>query len=131
MPVYEFMDDDGEVVVLEMMISELQSRLTDGKIELDDGRTATYDWGQFSRPQNHRSVSSCPGNWPMVSYSMGVHPDQISDQMQADKKHGVPTDYTTSGDPIYTGRGHRKRHMKAYKIFDRSGGYSDASPENC
>jgi len=63
--------------------------------------------------------------WPMASDAMGVHPDQIAEVMEYDRKHGVPTEYTADGRPILTSREHRKRYAEAHRFFDRNGGYGD------
>ena len=41
------------------------------------------------------------GNWPMESYAAGVNPKQIPEMRKFDKKHGVPTDYSPDGDPVF------------------------------
>jgi len=69
--------------------------------------------------------------WPMASYAAGVHPKQIPDMKEFDKKHEVPTDYTPDGDPVFTGPKHRKKYCEAHGLFDRNAGLSDPVPARC
>ena len=68
--------------------------------------------------------------YPMESDAAGVHPDQIKEAMAFDRKHGVPTNYSKAGNPIYTSQGHRRRHCEANGLYDRNAGYGDAAPKN-
>jgi len=72
-----------------------------------------------------------PGNWPMASYAAGVHPKQIPEMREFDKKHEVPTDYTEDGDPVFRGPGHRRKYCEAHGLFDRNAGLSDPVPARC
>lgn len=66
--------------------------------------------------------------WPMESYAAGVHPKQVSEMREIDRKNGVPTEYTEDGDPVFRGPNHRKKYCEAHGLFDRNAGYSDAVP---
>lgn len=66
-----------------------------------------------------------PSCWPMTSQGAAVHPDQIPEAMESARKKGVPTDFTPTGEPIFTGREHRKRYLHAYGYHDKDGGYGD------
>lgn len=66
-----------------------------------------------------------PGIWPMCSEAMGIHPSQIAEAMERDRKAGVPTSYTPDGRPILLGRGHRKAYLRSYGMHDKQGGYGD------
>ncbi len=64
--------------------------------------------------------------YPHASYAMGGHPDDIPDMMETDREVGAPkTSYDSEGDPIFTGKKHRKDYCRAHKVHDRNGGYSD------
>jgi len=69
--------------------------------------------------------------WPMESYAAGVHPKQIPEMVEFDKKHGVPTDYSEDGDPVFRGPRHRRRYCEAHGLFDRNAGLSDPVPARC
>lgn len=66
--------------------------------------------------------------WPMASYAAGVHPKQIPEMRAFDKKHEVPTEYTSGGDPVFTGPKHRRKYCQAHGLFDRNAGHSDPTP---
>ena len=68
--------------------------------------------------------------WPMASYAAGISPDEIPEMRKHDRAHGVPTDYTSDGDPIFTGPKHRKRYCQLHGLYDRNAGYSDPAPVN-
>ena len=59
--------------------------------------------------------------WPMASEAAGVHPTQIDEATQFSRASGVPTEYDGEGRPVFTGPGHRRKYLKAWKMFDRSG----------
>ena len=69
--------------------------------------------------------------WPMPSYAAGVHPKQIPEMSKIDAEHGVPTEYTPDGDPIFTGPRHRKKYCEVHGLFDRNAGHSDPLPARC
>ena len=69
--------------------------------------------------------------WPMESYAAGVHPKQVPEMRAIDKKHGVPTDYTSDGDPVFRGPAHRRRYCEAHGLYDRNAGLSDPVPASC
>ena len=70
------------------------------------------------------NTSSC---WPLKSDAMAVHPSQIKEAMERNKKHGVvgvsydPKD----GRAILADRGARRDLMKLEGFHDKSGGYGD------
>lgn len=57
--------------------------------------------------------------WPRTSLSMGVHPDQIPEAMEAARQFGVPTEFSPSGEPILTSPGHQKRYAATLGYVDR------------
>lgn len=65
------------------------------------------------------------GCWPMASEGAAVHPLQVGEAVESAKKRGVPTEFTSDGRPIFTGRDHRRRYLKAYAFHDRDGGFGD------
>ena len=130
MAAYEFkIDDTDEVLEVFLTFDEYGRRVTDDMITLDDGRIAKRVWSSVVS-QNHRSVATCPGNYPHVSYSAGVHPSQIREQQAALKAAGVrTTQYTKGGDPIFEDKSHRREALTAMGMFDRNGGFSDPTPK--
>jgi hypothetical protein len=80
----------------------------------------------------NKPLAGCAGliGWkPLHSEAMAVHPKQIKEAMEFAKKHGVPTNFDAQGRPIFTGRAHRARYMKAHGFYDKSGGYGDAQQD--
>lgn len=81
-------------------------------------------------PAEQGRVRDTKTSWPMESDAAGVHPAQIAEAMEHDRRHGVPTEYTPDGNPLYTSRDHRARHCRANGLYDRNAGYADASPKH-
>lgn len=69
---------------------------------------------------NHKA-----GNWPMCSDAVGVSPDQSSEAMEHAASIGVPTEFNSEGQAVFTSRKHRKKYCEAIGFYDRNGGYSD------
>lgn len=90
-----------------------------------DGFVMDRNFSAELGPQRHGDI------WPMESYAAGVHPKQIPEMREFDKKNGVPTDYSEDGDPILRGPGHRKKYCEAHGLHDRNAGYSDPVPARC
>src|SRR3989339_1012131 len=56
----------------------------------------------------HVNVKHTPGNWPFESDAAGVHPDQIKEAFEHSVRIGIPTQFTSDGRAIFTGKKHRK-----------------------
>ena len=123
--------DNQKEVHLEMTFDEWMERIYSDScsrrwcIDLDDGCKA-FDYGII----RNKSLQTA-GNWPMTSSAVGVHPDEVPGRMEFDKAKGVPTEYTSDGDPIFTSKAHRTNYCQAYGVHDRNAGYSDPVPERC
>ena len=80
-----------------------------------------------SMPQSHSKARLATFNrgWPIHSDAAGCHPDQIPEHIAFDEKHGVKTEYDSTGRPILTDRVHRKKYLKIHGLHDNDGGYSD------
>ena len=63
--------------------------------------------------------------WPLVSRAAAVHPDEIPEAVERDRKAGVPTEYDARGNVIFRDRGHRKRYLRAHGMRDNDAGYGD------
>ncbi len=125
MPMYEFKRPSGEVVSLMLSFAEFDRRVKDGKIVLDDGETATYDWDQ------HSFISTVPANYPMVCTAAGVHPADIKAHMEHLRQMGCgQVNHTSDGDLIFESKGQRKKVCEALGLFDRNGSYGDPQPKN-
>lgn len=78
----------------------------------------------------HRGVRHHPGNWPMESDAAGGHPDDVPQKRKIDALHGVPTEYSPDGNPIFTGPQHRRAYCRVHGLYDRNAGYADPTPHN-
>lgn len=59
--------------------------------------------------------------WPLASEAAGVHPSQIAEAREFNRQRGVNVDYTKDGRPIFESAGQRKKFLKAWGFFDKSG----------
>lgn len=127
--------DDNAVVLLHMTHDEWMARIEsrpesrDWCITCDDGRVAHFCSGETEKVR-YGKFNHTPGNWPMVSTAAGVAASQVAELTKYDREHGVPTEYTPDGDPIFTGKEHRRKHCQLHGMFDRNAGYGDPSPVN-
>lgn len=83
--------------------------------------------GVFRWHDDHEQVETRP-QWPFYSEAMAVHPSQIKEYSKYMQKRGIKTEYDNRGRPKMEGRTHRRRYQRALRIYDKSGGYSDAMP---
>jgi hypothetical protein len=119
--IYCYRRPDGRVEEVVMSIAEMERRQRpDDSIILDDGTVAQRDFkAEFC------GASSCPGAWPLESKAAGVDPSQIGEYQKYLRESGVPTNYTPTGEPVFTSRGHLKRALKALGLHDNDGGFGD------
>lgn len=63
---------------------------------------------------------------PIESDAMAVHPKQIAEVMERNKRHGLTCEYNTEdGRPILTSREQRRQLMKIEGFHDNSGSFGD------
>lgn len=63
---------------------------------------------------------------PLLSDALAVHPDQIPDVMERNRRAGLHVEYNAEdGRPILRSREQRRKLMKLDKCHDRDGGYGD------
>lgn len=105
MPMYWYENADGEVIERAYHIGEAPHEVeVAGSV--------------YTRIVEPVGVPASAG-WPMVCKASGVGEDQASALREYYKSHGVPTEVTASGDPIYTDANHRKRALKCRGMFDK------------
>ena len=64
--------------------------------------------------------------WPMKSDALAVHPDQIPEAMERNKKHGIEgVSYLKDGRAVLDSRKARQRLMALEGVHDNNGGYGD------
>lgn len=79
-----------------------------------------FETGQV--PGGHHTTT-----WPQnMGDSLGVHPDQIPEAMERNKRHGVTgVTYNADGEPLVADRGARKKLLRVEGVHDKQGGYGD------
>lgn len=70
--------------------------------------------------RNSRAIRK---GWPMECVASGVHASQAGELREHFKRHGVPTDVTHDGNPIYRDANHRKRALKCRGFVDKAAYY--------
>ncbi|MEM9082598.1 MAG: hypothetical protein AAGB34_03300 [Planctomycetota bacterium] len=118
MPTYTFIvEGTGEKLDLSMPIEEYERRTVDDVFHLEDGRKAR----RLYVPQKRGRCST----WPMLSDGAAVHPSQAKGASEHARAHGVPTEFSRDGRPVFTGPDHRKNYCRLIGLRDRNGGYGD------
>ncbi len=72
-----------------------------------------------------------PSCWPMRSNSLGINPEQIDEQMRADKEMGLSLDYDRqTGECLIPDQAMFKKACVANGMHHNNAGYSDATPSD-
>ena len=72
-----------------------------------------------------------PSCWPMRSNSLGINPDQIEEQMRADKDMGLSLGYDSqTGECLIPDQAMFKKACIANGMHHNNAGYSDAIPSD-
>ena len=121
MPVYTYKCSCGQTQEINRPMKDYKKRVRCKKCKKIMRRDFQADFGK----QYFGDI------WPMASYAAGVHPKQIPEMREIDRKNGVPTDYTEDGDPVFTGPKHRREYCEVHGLFDRNAGLSDPVPARC
>lgn len=67
-----------------------------------------------------------PSGWPMTSQALAVHPSQVAEANERNRRHGLGTRYDpATGNAIIPDRTDRKRLLRLEGFHDKSGGYGD------
>jgi hypothetical protein len=62
----------------------------------------------------------------VISEAMGIHPSQIPEALEYDRRHGLKgVEYLPDGRVKISGRAARKAYAEAHGFYDRNGGYGD------
>ena len=115
MPVYCYRTPDDKLHERVYPMGRAPDELTIG------GKNAVRDIAA-----EHRGANDVPGAWPLLSDSVGVHPAQRKQAMEAAARAGVPTEFTSAGEAVFRDRAHRKAYCRFRKVHDLDGGYGDA-----
>ncbi len=81
----------------------------------------------FSEQRPPGTGGNTPSCWPMRSEALAVHPEQIPDALERNKRHGVTgVSYDAqTGEAILADRRARCDLMKLEGCHDNNGGYGD------
>ena len=123
---YLYRDDDDNLVEIERTLEEILENphyaSKDGKdLQRDVTAELDRDGKSASMSQPRKGIPK----WPIYSDAAGINPAQAKQAHDHLAMHGVKTDYTSTGEAIFRSRGHRKAHLKAMGLVDRTGGYGD------
>ena len=75
--------------------------------------------------KREHSTQDPSGTWPMKSDALAVHPLDAKNAEKDARARGVPTEFTKGGEPVFTGKQHRKEYCEKYRVYDKNGGFSD------
>jgi hypothetical protein len=94
-----------------------------------DGKAVTQEEFDLAFPPKEIGEplpSQHPGCWPMQSDALAVHPNQIQEVMERNKRHGVHVEYNPQdGRAILADRGQRRDLKRVEGCHDNNGGYGD------
>ena len=87
-------------------------------------------WVPAERESGGINIAVGAAGWPMKSEALAVHPTQIKEAMARNKRNGITgVSYCEkTGRAIIADRAARRALCKLEGVFDRAGGYGDASP---
>lgn len=121
MPIYCYTTNDGKITAEKLFpIGKAPKRIT-----LSGGRLAFRDM-----TAERKGGTKVSANWPMASDAAGVNPDQRQEAYDESVRLGVPTEFNSEGQAVFTSAAHRKEYCEKNGLFDRNAGYSDPLPEN-
>ncbi len=94
---------------------------------LGDKKVSREEFESVFRPKEigptRGQTASC---WPMKSDGMACHPEQISEIMARNKRHGITgVSYDSDGTAVLADRGARRDLMALEGCHDKQGGYGD------
>jgi hypothetical protein len=71
-------------------------------------------------------IGNTPSCWPMESEALAIHPSQIKEATERNKRNGITgVSYAPDGTAILADRGARRDLMRLEGLHDRNGGYGD------
>lgn len=76
-------------------------------------------------PEGEAGSSLCGWKRPILSDALAVHPEQIQEAMERDRRYGIASEYAPDGRMILRDRKQRQRVMQSLGLHDKNGGYGD------
>lgn len=110
---YDFKDEHGNEVTLCMSLAAYEA----AKVGDD---TIRHDGAVLTRVYRASSTANDTKFKPIVSESMGCHPDQRDGMIAECKRAGVPTEYTADGCPVLTSQAHKRAFMGAFGYHEKN-----------
>lgn len=95
---------------------------------IDEKEVSKEEFDQVFPDKNEGGDGSALVCWhrPIQSDALAVHPSQITEAVERNRRHGLHIDYNpVDGRPILKDRDQRRRLMKIERVHDNSGGYGD------
>jgi len=108
MPVYCYRGKDGGITERVFRIGTAPRRVVvDGKVAI----RSIVDEQKYMPPTK---------GWPLTCVGSGVNANQAGELREHLAKHGVPTEVTPDGDPVYRNAAHRKKALKVRGMHDNA-----------
>ena len=114
MPTYCFRDEQGGLHEVFMSLRQYDAEVAADGTMVKDGRKLTLDVCA-----QHAGTRQTCGNWPQVSMAAGVLPSQVGEARELAAKLGVPTEFTKSGDAVFTSASHRRMFLRKHGLHDK------------
>jgi len=108
MPVFCYETEDGAIHERIARVGKAPRRIT---VAGKSARRALYAEIKCSPPVK---------GWPLTCVGSGVHPDQAGELRDHLASHGVPTEVTPAGDPVYRNAMHRRKALKVRGMHDNA-----------
>jgi len=117
MPTYCYTNSLGDTIErFYRMSEELPAMIVSNEHGYDD----MHYHRDYGAETKSLQTETAPG-WPMAPCtSSGVMPEQAQELRDHFKKHGVPTEVTPHGDPIYRTPEHQKRALKCRGMHNKA-----------
>lgn len=92
-----------------------------------DGEVSTREAFEKAFPPKPLGAPAvaAPSCWPMKSVALAVHPEQVAEATERNRRHGVGVTYDPTGMAEIPDRGERKKILKLEGLHDNHGGYGD------
>ena len=69
-------------------------------------------------PANGKKIRKRP-KWPIVSEAAAVHPSQVQQFTEFHKRHGTPTEYLPTGEPVFQSHAHQRKSLRDRQMHNK------------
>jgi hypothetical protein len=84
-----------------------------------------FDQALPDQPLEAAPGGHLPSCWPQVMESLGVHPSQVAQANERNRKAGVNVTYDRDGNAVVPDRNERRKLIRLERCHDKDGGYGD------